>query len=193
MGRIYKNAASVIAYLGPAANDEEERNGLDLLMRLDIHYSPICEKLNQMGHTAAALRKVSELLVPRLPDGLAASELAVAGRVVLRAVDNPALDYAGTGTEHGKIHATRGSTALLGDRCSIAYALYLQIIPCKHVYKSQEEISGLHKFTPNGISVTLTTITATKHQGNSPGNSPSNRCSLICCLLGFGCIVILET
>jgi hypothetical protein len=37
MGQIYENASMVITYLGPVKDEEEEREGVELLNRLDSH------------------------------------------------------------------------------------------------------------------------------------------------------------
>lgn len=72
MGQIYKNAARVITYLGPAIDGRlglEER-GVQLLQRLDKHFAPNYDNLATMGDLASAVDKRSLLPVKRLPDGI---------------------------------------------------------------------------------------------------------------------------
>jgi hypothetical protein len=40
IGQIYKNAVRVITYMGPAGDEEVEREGERLLVRLDRHFAP---------------------------------------------------------------------------------------------------------------------------------------------------------
>jgi hypothetical protein len=70
MGQIYKNASSVITYLGRVEDEEEEQRGLEFLKRLDSHFSPNYEKLSQAWDLNIAMSKLSELPVSRLPDDL---------------------------------------------------------------------------------------------------------------------------
>jgi hypothetical protein len=78
MGQIYKNASSVITYLGRVEDEEEEQRGLGLLKRLDNHFSPNYKKLSQAWDLPSAKSKLSELPVSRLPDDLSGG--AISGR-----------------------------------------------------------------------------------------------------------------
>ena len=70
MGQIYRNAARVITYLGPAEDEEVEREGLQLLERLDRHFAPNYEILAQWDDIIAVHYGRSELPVSKLPGDL---------------------------------------------------------------------------------------------------------------------------
>jgi hypothetical protein len=58
MGQIYKNATSVITYLGPAsANKKEEKGGLRLLCRLDKHFAANHGKMHSTTSLYDALER----------------------------------------------------------------------------------------------------------------------------------------
>jgi hypothetical protein len=72
MGQIYKNAARVITYLGPAIERDSalEQRGFQLLKRLYDHFTPNYEKLAGTFDAADADERRSELPVKSLPDCL---------------------------------------------------------------------------------------------------------------------------
>lgn len=69
MGDIYRNAARVITYLGPAASDEEEeKRGIDLLHRLYEHFTDDYDLIYQAGNLYQAYLKKAEFPVTTLPE-----------------------------------------------------------------------------------------------------------------------------
>lgn len=69
MGDIYRNAARVITYLGPAASDEEEeKRGIDLLHRLYEHFTDDYDLIYQAGSLYQAYQKKAEFPVTTLPE-----------------------------------------------------------------------------------------------------------------------------
>jgi hypothetical protein len=70
MGQIYKNAARVITYTGPAGDEEVEREGERLLVRFNRHFAPNYELLSQIEHSVEAHIRRLELPVIELPNDL---------------------------------------------------------------------------------------------------------------------------
>jgi hypothetical protein len=69
MGTIYKNAARVITYVGPAAGGEEKA-GMDFMLRLYKHFEENYELLFEMGGLFEAKNRKSEFLVVDLLEDL---------------------------------------------------------------------------------------------------------------------------
>jgi Heterokaryon incompatibility protein (HET) len=71
MGDIYRNAARVITYLGPAAQDEDEkRSGIALLHRLNGRFISNYDLIHQAGDLQRAKLMKAELPVTTLPEDL---------------------------------------------------------------------------------------------------------------------------
>lgn len=70
MGQIYKNAVRVITYTRLAGDEEVEREGERLLVRLDRYFAPNYELLSQMEYSVEAYIRRLELLVVELPNDL---------------------------------------------------------------------------------------------------------------------------
>jgi hypothetical protein len=69
MGEIYRNAARVITYLGPAALDHDEENsGINLLRRLHEHFSDNFELIYEAGSLRSAYRMRTTFPVLNLPE-----------------------------------------------------------------------------------------------------------------------------
>jgi hypothetical protein len=139
MGQIYKNASRVITYLGRVEDEEEEQRGLELLKRLDSHFSPNYEKLSQAWDLNAARSKLSELPVSRLPNDLsggAVSERTWQWLVALCfgewttrlwIVQEQVLN-----TDNCMLH---GHRLLSWDSVTVMPTLFcLQVLPRQHVY-----------------------------------------------------------
>jgi hypothetical protein len=139
MGQIYKNASRVITYLGRVEDEEEEQRGLELLKRLDSHFSPNYEKLSQAWDLNAARSKLSEFPVSRLPNDLsggAVSERTWQWLVALCfgewttrlwIVQEQVLN-----TDNCMLH---GHRLLSWDSVTVMPTLFcLQVLPRQHVY-----------------------------------------------------------
>jgi hypothetical protein len=139
MGQIYKNASSVITYLGRVEDEEEEQRGLEFLKRLDSHFSPNYEKLSQAWDLNIAMSKLSELPVSRLPDDLSGG--AVSERIWQWLVTLCFGEWATRlwivqeqmlNTDNRMLH---GHRLLSWDSVAVMPALFfLKILPRQHVY-----------------------------------------------------------
>ena len=139
MGQIYKNASSVITYLGRVEDEEEEQKGLELLKRLDSHFLPSYEKLSEAWDLNAARSKLSELPISRLPNNLlggAASERIWQWLVTLCfgewATRLWIVQEQMLNTDNCMLH---GHRLLSWDSVAVMPVLfYLEILPNQHVY-----------------------------------------------------------
>lgn len=74
MGEIYRNAARVITYLGPAATGkDEEQRGIALLKRLHEHFSDNYELFHEAGSLNKVLWGFAKLPIVTLPEEFAHS------------------------------------------------------------------------------------------------------------------------
>lgn len=71
MGSIYKNADRVILYGGAAREDDFELGGIELVGRLDAHFSPNYRALYEIKNLYFAYQKKHTLPVQRMPDDIA--------------------------------------------------------------------------------------------------------------------------
>jgi heterokaryon incompatibility protein (HET) len=71
MGKIYKNADRVITYVGPTSEKEEnEKDGLRLLERLNSHFEPNYDVLSKIDSLYEVVPRRRELPVQQLPTDL---------------------------------------------------------------------------------------------------------------------------
>jgi hypothetical protein len=70
MGDIFRNAAGVITYLGPAGDEEVEENTIALLDRIHKHFSPNSDMLFESGSMSTAFAKRASFPVTTLPTDL---------------------------------------------------------------------------------------------------------------------------
>ncbi|KAF6845460.1 ankyrin and het domain protein [Colletotrichum musicola] len=71
MGSIYKNADRVIFYGGAARDDEFETQGIELVRRLDAHFSPNYQAMYEIKNLFVAYQKRHTLPVQHMPDDIA--------------------------------------------------------------------------------------------------------------------------
>ncbi|KAH8201827.1 hypothetical protein TruAng_004001 [Truncatella angustata] len=70
MGKIYRNADQVIFYGGSSRDDEFDLKGIELVERLDKHFSPDYQAINDINNLFTSHQKKRQLPVQNTPDDI---------------------------------------------------------------------------------------------------------------------------